>query len=74
MKDRTTRFAASTTAGLIVFFLATPVSCCGFVLLNEHRTGDVEGGGPAAILAAMGLAIVLACLGGALVWRKTGPR
>lgn len=74
MKDQTTRFAVSTLAGFLVFFFATPVSCCGFVLLNEHRTGDVGSGGPGAILSAMALGALLALLGGFLAWRITRER
>lgn len=74
MKDQTTRFAASTLAGLVVFFFATPISCCGFVLLNEHRTGDVGSGGPAAIISAMGLGALFAVLGGVLAWRSMRER
>ena len=74
MEDWTKRFAL---AGLIGFFAAVfalPVSCCGFVLVNEHRYGDVETGGPAAILSAMGVALAVGILVAALVWRKTRLR
>ncbi len=74
MRDPTTRFAMAAMAGLILFVFALPVSCCGFVLLNEHRLGDVESGGPAAILSATGLSALLAALCVFLVWRKTGRR
>ncbi len=74
MNDWTKRFALAALLGFVVFVFALPVSCCGFVIYNEHLYGDVQSGGPAAILKAMGLSTVLALLVGALVWRKSRPR
>ena len=74
MKDWTKRFALAALIGFAVFFFALPVSCCGFVLYNEHLYGDVGSAGPEAILRAMGLAGVLALMAAALVWRRARPR
>ncbi len=67
----TKRFSLAALIGFIVFVFALPVSCCGFVLYNEHLYGDVQSGGPEAVLKAMGLSAVLACAVGWLVWRRS---
>ena len=72
--DWTKRFSLAALIGFIVFAFALPVSCCGFVLYNEHLYGGVQSGGPAAILKGMGLSAVLACIVGAIVWRRSKPR
>lgn len=74
LNDWTKRFALAALLGFGVFFFALPVSCCGFVLWNEHRYGDVESGGPEAILSAMGLSAVLAVGVAVLVWRRSRSR
>lgn len=74
MNDWTKRFALAGLLGFFVFVVALPVSCCGFVLYNEHLYGDVQSGGPAAIFKAMALSAVLAVLVGILLWRKSRPR
>lgn len=74
MTDWTKRFAVSALAGFLIFVFAVPLSCSGFVLLNEHRYGDVDQGGPAAILSALGLSALLALGIGFVIWRKTRPR
>ena len=73
MGDWTKRFALAAFVGFVVFFFALPVSCCGFVLLNEHRYGDVESGGPAAILSAMGVSALLAIAVALAVWWRSRP-
>ena len=72
MQDWTKRFALAAFVGFLVFFFALPVSCCGFVLLNEHRYGDVESGGPAAILSAMTVSALLAAVVAFVIWRRSG--
>lgn len=67
----TKRFAVSALVGFLVFVLALPISCCGFVIYNEHLYGDVESGGPQAILSAMALSAVLAILVGFVLMRKS---
>ncbi len=74
LKDWTQRFALAALLGFFVFVFALPVSCCGFVIGNEHAYAGVGSGGPDAILKAMALSAVLASLTGVLVWRKTRPR
>ncbi len=74
MNDWTKRFALAGLLGFFVFVFTLPVSCCGFVIYNEHLYGDVQSGGPAAVLKAMALSAVLALLVGAMVWRKSRPR
>ena len=73
-EDWTKRFAAAALLGFFVFVLALPVSCCGFVLYNEHLYGDVETGGPQAILSAMGLSAALAALVAFVLMRKSRRR
>ena len=53
---------------------ALPVSCGGFVLYNEHLHGDVQSGGPQAVLRAMCVAASVGAGVFALVWLKTRPR
>ena len=74
MDEWTKRFAIAGLLGFFVFVFALPVSCCGFVIYNEHLYGDVQSGGPAAILKAMALSAILAVAVGVLVWRKSRPR
>ena len=74
MDEWTKRFAIAGLLGFFVFVFALPVSCCGFVIYNEHLYGDVQSGGPAAILKAMVLSAILALAVGVLVWRKSRPR
>ena len=71
--DWSKRFAIAALLGFFVFVLALPVSCCGFVLYNEHLYGDVESGGPQALLSAMGLSAILAVLVGYVIMRKSRP-
>ncbi len=74
MDDWTKRLALAALPGFFVFVFALPVSCCGFVIYNEHLYGDVGSGGPAAILEAMALSALLALLVGVLIWRRSRPR
>ncbi len=74
MQDWTKRLALAALLGFGVFFFALPVSCCGFVVYNEHLYGDVESGGPQAVLSAMGLSAIIAFAVAAAMWRKTRPR
>lgn len=74
MNDWAKRLAMVALVGFVVFFFALPVSCCGFVLYNEHLYGDVERGGPAALLKAMLVSAVLAGVVMVLAWRKSRPR
>lgn len=74
MNDWTKRFALASLLGFFVFVFALPVSCCGFVIYNEHVYGDVQSGGPAAILKAMAVSASLALLVGGFMWRRSRPR
>ncbi len=74
MNDWTKRLALAVLLGFLTFFFALPVSCCGFVLYNEHLYGDVQSGGPQAILSAMGLSALLAFIVAAVVWRRSRPK
>ena len=74
MNDGAKRFALAALVGFFAFVFALPVSCCGFVLYNEHLYGDVERGGPEAILKARGLSAVVALSLAVLIWRKLRPR
>ena len=74
MEDWTKRFALASLVAFLAGLVAVPVSCGGFVLYNEHLYGDVQSGGPEAVLKAFGVAAMVA--GGAfwLVWRNSRPR
>lgn len=74
MNDWTKRFALAALVSFFVFVFAVPVSCGGFVLYNEHLYGDMQSGGPEAVLKAFGVSAVLAVLVGVLVWRRMGRR
>ena len=74
MEDWTRRFALAGLLGFFAFFFALPVSCCGFVLYNEHLYGDVQSGGPAAILKALGTSAAVAVAVFVWVWRRMRPR
>ena len=74
MKDWTKRFSLAALTGFLLFVLALPVSCCGFVIYNEHLYGEVQSRGPEAILKASGLSAVLGFLVAAIVWRKSRAR
>jgi hypothetical protein len=68
------RMSAALLLGFGVFVISLPVACCGFVVYNQHLTGDVESNGPQAILSAMGVAAVLAVLVSVLVMVKSRRR
>ena len=74
MEDWTKRMPLAALLGFGVFVFALPVSCCGYVIYNEHLYGDVQSGGPEAILKAMGTAAILATIVAMVVWRRTGRR
>ena len=74
MEDWTKRFALAALLGFLAFVFALPVSCCGFVIYNEHLYGDVQSGGPEAILKAFGVSAAMALLVASLVWRRSRPR
>lgn len=74
MEDWTKRFALAALVSFFAALFALPVSCGGFVLYNEHLYGDVQSGGPQAVLKGMGVAALVGVGVFALVWRKTRPR
>lgn len=74
MEDWTKRFALAALAGFFVFVFAVPVSCGGFTLYNEHVYGDVQSGGPEALLKALGVSAGLAVLVGWVVWQRLRAR
>ena len=71
MEDWTKRFALAALVGFFAGLFALPVACGGFVLVNEHRYGDVQSGGPEAVLSGMGVAFVIGLAVFWLMWRKT---
>lgn len=73
MQDWTKRFALAALVAFFAGLFALPVSCGGFVLYNEHLYGDVQSGGPEAILKAFGVSFLVAAGAFWLVWRKTRP-
>ncbi len=74
MEDWTKRFALAALVGFFAGLFALPVSCGGFVFYNEHLYGDVQSGGPEAVLQAMGVAAAVGLGVAWLVWWKTRPR
>ena len=74
MEDWTNRFALAALVGFFAGLFALPVACGGFVLVNEHRYGDVQSGGPGAMLGGMAMSAVVAIGVMLLVLRKTRPR
>lgn len=74
MEDWTKRFALAALVGFFAGLFALPVACGGFVLVNEHRFGDVGSGGPAAVLGGMGVAALVGFGVMGLVWWRLGRR
>lgn len=74
MLDWTKRLALGALLGFFAGLFAWPVACGGIVLLNQHRFGDVESGGSAAVLGGMAIAVLVGCAVALLTWRKTRPR
>ena len=74
MEDWTKRFALAALVGFFAGLFALPVSCGGFVLYNEHLYGDVQSGGPEAVLKAIATAALVGLGVAVLVWRKARPR
>lgn len=72
--DGTARFALATLVGFFAGLVALPVACSGFNLLNEHRYGDVQYGGPGAVLGGMAAGLVIGIGTALLLWSKTRPR
>lgn len=68
------RFALACLAGFFAGLFALPVACGGFVLINEHRFGDVQSGGPTAVLGGMAVAALVALAVIMLIMRKTRQR
>ncbi len=74
MDDWPKRLAIALLFGFFAFLFAVPMSCAGFVVYNEHLYGDVQSGGPAALLKAFGVAVVVSVLVSGFVWRRLRPR
>ena len=74
MEGWANRFALAALVGFFAGLVTLPVACGGFVLVNEHRYGDVESGGPEAVLGGMGVAFLVGLGVMVLVMRKTRPR
>ena len=73
MEEWTNRFALAALVGFFAGLFALPVACGGFVLVNEHRYGDVQSGGP-AVLGGMGVAAIVGIGVMILVLRKARSR
>ncbi len=74
MEGWANRFALAALVGFFAGLFALPVACGGFVLVNEHRFGDVQSGGPGAVLGGMGVGLLVGICVMVLVLRKTRPR
>lgn len=68
------RLALALLCGFGSFVVALPVACGGLLAYSEHINGDVQSGGPQALLGGMALAGMLAVLMVVLVFVKSAPR
>ena len=68
------RLAFALLSGFATFFVALPAGCAGLLLYGEHVHGDVESGGPAALLGGMAMAGILAVMVVVFVMVKTRER
>jgi hypothetical protein len=74
MLDWTKRLSLAALAAFFTGLFAWPVACGSILLINQHRFGDVDRGGPAAVLGGMAASAIVGCAVALLVWRKTRPR
>ena len=74
MEGWANRFALAALVGFFAGLVSLPVACGGFVLVNEHRYGDVQSGGPGAVLGGMAVGALVGVGVMVLVLRKTRPR
>lgn len=72
--DWTPRFAVAALVGFFAGLIAMPVACGGFMMANEHRFGDVQSGGPYAVLGGMAVGAAVGIATMLLIWSKTRPR
>ena len=72
--DWTPRFALAALVGFFAGLIALPVACGGFMMVNEHRFGDVQSGGPFAVLGGMAVGALVGLGTMLLIWSKTRPR
>jgi hypothetical protein len=68
------RLSVALLCGFGTFVVTLPVACGGLMIYGEHLNGDVQSGGPQALLGGMAVSGVLALLVAALVWVKSAPR
>jgi len=70
-----TRLAAALLSGFVSVVVAVPVGCGALMLYSEHGNGDMQTGGPQALLGGIAFACVLGALIAVLVFLKIGaPR
>lgn len=74
MEDWTKRFSVAALCGFFAFVVGLPVSCGGMLIYSEYRFGDVERGGPAALMGGLIGGAVMALVVFVVVWRKAGTR
>jgi len=73
MEAHLRRLAGALLCGFGTFFVTLPVACGALMLYGEHLNGDVEKGGPQALLGGIALGGVVAALVAGLVWWKSRP-
>jgi hypothetical protein len=74
METHLRRLALALLCGFGTFVLTLPVACGGLLLYGDHLNGDVQSGGPQALLGGMAVGGVLALLVACLVWVKSASR
>jgi hypothetical protein len=72
METSLRRLAFALLCGFGTFVLTLPVACGALVLYGEH--GDVQSGGPQAVLGGMAIGAVLSILVAGFVWVKSASR
>jgi hypothetical protein len=74
METSLRRLAFALLCGFGTFVLTLPAACGALVLYGEQMNGDVQSGGPQAVLGGMAIGAVLSILVAGFVWVKSASR